>query len=249
MEARTSQSTPAITAPVPAPVPPPSTRRPRVREVSPRFMSPVASSSSSGDLHLPTSNADVRKQAHKAEAERMFYSLGLKMSELSRCVHKKRIELQGLMRVKAIKEIVEPQMPLLEQWTTLEEEYSTSLSETTEALLNASLRLPLDADIKVETKELGEVLAVASKSMEGIVQNIGQFLPKTQGIESLLSELARVSSREKVAVEDCGVALLKTHSLKIAILEVSLYSSTTSSEAGETDTVEANKNKGNAFRR
>ncbi|KAF2566283.1 hypothetical protein F2Q68_00028388 [Brassica cretica] len=277
MEARTGQSTPAITAPVPAPVPPPSTRRPRVREVSPRFMSPVASSSSSGDLHLPTSNADVRKQAHKAEAERMFYSLGLKMSELSRCVHKKRIELQGLMRVKAIKEIVEPQMPLLEQWTTLEEEYSTSLSETTEALLNASLRLPLDADIKVETKELGdvdhkakmsklrnvncskckmrllgEVLAVASKSMEGIVQNIGQFLPKTQGIESLLSELARVSSREKVAVEDCGVALLKTHSSHVEdcyLRSQLIQQHHKQCEAGETDTVEANKNKGNVFRR
>ncbi|KAF8087843.1 hypothetical protein N665_0565s0029 [Sinapis alba] len=157
-------------------------------------------------------NADVKTQAQKVEAERMFCSLGLKMSELSDSVHKKRIELQGLMRVKALKEIVEPQMPLLEQWTTLEEDYSTSLSETSEALLNASLRLPLDVDIKVETKELAEVLAVASKSMEGIVQNIGQFLPKTQEIESLLSELARVSSREKVAVEDCGVALLKTHS-------------------------------------
>ena len=42
--------------------------------------------------------------------QRMFYSLGLKMSELSHCVRKKRIELQGLMRVKAIKEIVEPQV-------------------------------------------------------------------------------------------------------------------------------------------
>ena len=41
------------------------------------------------------------------------------------------------------------QIPYLEQWTTIEDEYSTSLSETSEALLNASLRLPLDADIKV----------------------------------------------------------------------------------------------------
>ncbi|CAN7093526.1 unnamed protein product, partial [Brassica rapa subsp. narinosa] len=30
----------------------------------------------------------------------------------------------------------------------------------------------------VETKELGEILDVSSKSMEGIVQNIGNFLPK-----------------------------------------------------------------------
>lgn len=41
------------------------------------------------------------------------------------------------------------QIPYLEQWTTIEDEYSTSLSETSEALRNASLRLPLDADIKV----------------------------------------------------------------------------------------------------
>lgn len=31
---------------------------------------------------------------------------------------------------------------------------------------------------QVETRELAEALAVASKSMEGIVQNIGHFLPK-----------------------------------------------------------------------
>ncbi|CAA7050565.1 unnamed protein product [Microthlaspi erraticum] len=160
-------------------------------------------------------NAEVKTQSQKAQAERMFYSLGLKMSELSDSVQKKRTELQRLLRVKAVKEIAESQIPCLEQWNAIEEEYSTSLSETTDALVNASLRLPLDVDIKVETRELAEALAVASKSMEGIVQNIGHFLPKTQEMETLMSELARVSSREKASVEDCGIALLKTHSLHI----------------------------------
>jgi len=41
------------------------------------------------------------------------------------------------------------QTPSLEQWAVLEDEFSTSLLETTEALLNASLRLPLDSKIKV----------------------------------------------------------------------------------------------------
>lgn len=109
--------------------------------------------------------------------QRMFYSLGLKMSELSDSVQKKRLELQRLLRAKVVKEIVESQVsksdwrqyflhqqmfgwwlncfnsmqiPYLEQWETLhEEEYLTSVSETSEALLNASLRLPFDADIKV----------------------------------------------------------------------------------------------------
>lgn len=100
-----------------------------------------------------------------------------------------------------------------------------------------------DSQNQVETKELAETLDVASKSMEGIVQNIGNFLDKvsktlcqcvsltrhkheqmlklkqlplctlqTQEMEMLMSELARVSSNEKASVEDCGVALLKTHS-------------------------------------
>ncbi|CAH8383689.1 unnamed protein product [Eruca vesicaria subsp. sativa] len=161
-------------------------------------------------------SAQVKAQAQKAQAEKMFYSIGLKMSEISVSVQKKRIELQRLLRVKALKEIVESQIPYLEQWTTLiEEEYLTSVSETSEALLNASLRLPLDTDIKVDYKELAETLDVASKSMEGIVQNIVNFVPKTQEMETLMSELARVSSSEKASVEDCGVSLLKTHSSHI----------------------------------
>lgn len=42
--------------------------------------------------------------------QRLFYSHGLKMSELSVSVQKKRIELQRLLRVKAVKDIVESQV-------------------------------------------------------------------------------------------------------------------------------------------
>lgn len=104
------------------------------------------------------------------------------------------------------------QTPSLEQWAVLEDEFSNSVLETTEALLNASLRLPLDSKIKVyvvshqlgriwflfctkylnfasliqvETKELAEALVVASKSMEGIVQNIGNLVPKVSKIQSI----------------------------------------------------------------
>lgn len=43
----------------------------------------------------------------------MFHSLGLKMSELSESVKEKRIELERLLRVKAVKEIVESQVSSL----------------------------------------------------------------------------------------------------------------------------------------
>nr|VDD24893.1 unnamed protein product [Brassica oleracea] len=49
--------------------------------------------------------------------------------------------------------------------------------------------------------------------MEGIVQNIGNFLPKTQEMEALMSELAVArSSNAKASAEDCGVGLPKKHS-------------------------------------
>ncbi|CAH8348639.1 unnamed protein product [Eruca vesicaria subsp. sativa] len=119
-------------------------------------------------------------------------------------------------QVKTQAQKAQAEIPYLEQWITLlEEEYLTSVSETSETLLNASLWLPFDADIKVEYKELAETLDVASKFMEGIVQNIGNFVPKTQEMETLMSELAKVSSSEKASVEDSGVALLNTHSSHI----------------------------------
>lgn len=49
--------------------------------------------------------------------QRMFYSLGLKMSELSDSVQKKRLELQRLLRAKVVKEIVESQVSQIEDST------------------------------------------------------------------------------------------------------------------------------------
>lgn len=46
-----------------APPPPPPQRRPRVREVSSRFMSPMVTCSSSGDLHLVPTRSPIPKRA------------------------------------------------------------------------------------------------------------------------------------------------------------------------------------------
>ncbi|KAM5589013.1 hypothetical protein ABKV19_007115 [Rosa sericea] len=43
----------------------------------------------------------------------------------------------------------ETEIPYLDQWFSLQEDYSISLAEATQALLNASLRLPISANVKV----------------------------------------------------------------------------------------------------
>ncbi|CAH2063461.1 unnamed protein product [Thlaspi arvense] len=160
-------------------------------------------------------NAEAKTQARKAQTESMLYSFSLKISKLNDSVQRKRIEFQRLSRVKALLAITESQNPSLEQWSAIQEEYSASLSQTIQALSNASLRLPLDADIVVEDKELAEAVVVASKVMDGITQIVGKYMSKAREMESLVSELARVSSRERSLTEDCGVELLKTHALHI----------------------------------
>ncbi|XP_010512294.1 PREDICTED: QWRF motif-containing protein 6-like [Camelina sativa] len=156
-------------------------------------------------------NAEMKTHAQKAQTETMLYSFGSKISELHDSVQKKRIELQRLLRIKALLAITESQTPCLEQWAAIEEEYSTSLSQTIQAFSNASLRLPLDGHIMVDSKQLGDSLVAASKIVDGITQNVVNYMPKAKEMESLVSELTRVTSREKSLAQDCGVALLKTH--------------------------------------
>ena len=90
MEARTGryvQEHPST----PAPVPPPSTRRPRVREVSSRFMSPVSSSSSSGgDLHSNSPrHLNHNHQQHQKSRRQLKLSDGgeNRSSETARSLH------------------------------------------------------------------------------------------------------------------------------------------------------------------
>ncbi|KAF8398630.1 hypothetical protein HHK36_017561 [Tetracentron sinense] len=73
---------------------PPPPRRPRVREVSSRFMSPVVSSSSSGDLHLPASKCPLPKHAVSISSE--FLSKQQHQQQRSQSVQRQHPELEPL---------------------------------------------------------------------------------------------------------------------------------------------------------
>ncbi|KAM5589015.1 hypothetical protein ABKV19_007115 [Rosa sericea] len=93
--------------------------------------------------------AQASMLAQQTETERTHYSLALKITELYDSVKRKRIELGVLQRTKTLSTILEAQIPYLDQWFSLQEDYSISLAEATQALLNASLRLPISANVKV----------------------------------------------------------------------------------------------------
>ncbi|XP_011040079.1 PREDICTED: protein ENDOSPERM DEFECTIVE 1-like [Populus euphratica] len=159
--------------------------------------------------------AQASAQAQRRETERNLYSLGVKITELYESVKRKRAELGLLQRLKILWTIVEAQMPYLDEWAAFEMDYSISLSEAIQALLNASLQVPISGNVKVDIREVGEALNSATKLMDTVALNIESLMPKAEETEHLISELARVTGGEKALIEECGDLLSMTYNSQV----------------------------------
>ncbi|XP_062017310.1 protein ENDOSPERM DEFECTIVE 1-like isoform X2 [Rosa rugosa] len=109
----------------------------------------------------------------------------------------------------------ESEIPYLDQWFSLQEDYSISLAEATQALLNASLRLPISSNVKANKQEVEEALNSAMEVMEKIVFHVQQSMPKAEETDHLISDLARVIGGERAFVEECGNLLSKTYTTQV----------------------------------
>ncbi|KAK1394815.1 DUF566 domain-containing protein [Heracleum sosnowskyi] len=159
------------------------------------------------------SEASFRAQTRDAEGK--LFSLGTKISDLSDVVRRKRMELEYLKRIETLTTIVEAQTPYLDEWSALEEEHSSSLSGTTQALVNSLVRLPVSGNVQVDIKEVGEALNSSMKLMEMISVNVEKFIPKASDMDTLSSELARSVAGERVLIDECGDLLLKTYTSQV----------------------------------
>ncbi|KAJ6779174.1 AUGMIN FAMILY MEMBER [Salix koriyanagi] len=159
--------------------------------------------------------AQASAQAQRGETERNLYSLGVKITELYNSVKRKRAELGLLQRLKILWTIVEAQMPYLDEWAAFEMDYSVSLSEAIQALLNASLQVPISGDVRVDIREVGEALSSATKLMDTVAINIESLVPKAEEAEHLISELARVTGGERALIEECGDLLSMTYDSQV----------------------------------
>ncbi|XP_038710537.1 protein ENDOSPERM DEFECTIVE 1-like [Tripterygium wilfordii] len=159
--------------------------------------------------------AEASMQAQKRGAESTLYSLVVKISDLYDLVKRKRAELGLLQRSKTLSKILETQMPYLEEWSAFEEDYVVSLSEAIQALLNASVQIPVGGNVRVDIREVEKALSSAAKLMETVMLNVQGFMPKAEEIEKLISELAKVTDGEKALIEESGSLLSKTYASQV----------------------------------
>ncbi|XP_009398766.2 protein ENDOSPERM DEFECTIVE 1-like [Musa acuminata AAA Group] len=162
-------------------------------------------------------NAKARAamEARRIAAERSLHGLSATIAELQSSVTEKKIQLEQLKRRESLSSIIRCQMLHLDEWTVLEDEYSSSLSGATKALQDASLRLPINGNVKVDNRELKEVLDYALLMLESLSPCVENFLPKTADIDNVASDLASVISTQKTLVEECGNLLSEAHRLQV----------------------------------
>ncbi|XP_042512372.1 QWRF motif-containing protein 6-like isoform X2 [Macadamia integrifolia] len=159
--------------------------------------------------------AETVMQCQRTATERLLYALWCNISQLHDSVKRKGMELRQLKKERTLSAILEAQMPYLEEWSAIEENYSTSLSGAIKALQDTLLRLPINGNVRVDFREVEEALNSASNVMGIISFHLGSFLPKAERLVRLISELAEVASRERALVEECGDLLTKTHMLQV----------------------------------
>ncbi|KAF5742808.1 hypothetical protein HS088_TW09G00868 [Tripterygium wilfordii] len=109
------------------------------------------------------------------------------------------------------------EMPYLEEWSAFEEDYVVSLSEAIQALLNASVQIPVGGNVRVDIREVEKALSSAAKLMETVMLNVQGFMPKAEEIEKLISELAKVTDGEKALIEESGSLLSKTYASQVCL--------------------------------
>ncbi|KAJ3693232.1 hypothetical protein LUZ60_008712 [Juncus effusus] len=165
-------------------------------------------------LRFLNAKAEVATNARKKYMERDLYGASIGISNCRERIQEKKIQLECLRRDIMLSSILEFQNPYLEDWDKIEEDQSEYLAGIITALQNASIRVPVDSDIKVNAKEINAALEDATKFLEPLSTSLQNFVPKAEEVE-IASDLAEVTSRERELVQECGNLLAFASDLQL----------------------------------
>ncbi|KAF6162673.1 hypothetical protein GIB67_013287, partial [Kingdonia uniflora] len=141
-----------------------------------------------------SAKAESANHAQSVTAQTSFNSLMPKISQLRESVKSKRLQLINFSKTTTTSTIIQSQMPHLDEWSGLEVYYSTSLSGAITALQAASLRLPVNENVRVDIEELEGAHNSASNMIETMSSHFQSFLPKK--LPFTLVNPARESGRD-----------------------------------------------------
>lgn len=148
-----------------------------------------------------TNEATLLVQKHSAE--KTLWNAWITISDLRDTVTKKRHRLQLLRQKLKLASILKGQMMSLEVWASFDKEHSISLLGAIEALKASTLRLPVVGGANINIKNLKDAISSAHGVMQAMATSVGCILGKVEELNSLVSELAKVTAKEQASLEQC----------------------------------------------
>ncbi|CAH9116643.1 unnamed protein product [Cuscuta epithymum] len=168
--------------------------------------------------------AVLRAQTHSAEKN--LWNAWIRISDLRDIVTKKRHRLQLLKQKLKLASILKGQIAYLEVWASLDKDHSVALLGGMEALKASTLRLPVLDGAIADIQSLKEAVGSAVDVMHAMVSSIPLLLAKVEEVNILVTELAKMTAKERALLEQCKDFLsmiatmqVKDCSLKTHILQ------------------------------
>ncbi|RZC25948.1 hypothetical protein D0Y65_004575 [Glycine soja] len=140
-------------------------------------------------------------------AEKSLYNVWHTTLSIWESIIRKRINLQQLQLELKLNSILNDQMAYLDDWAVLESDHIDALSGAVEDLEASTLRLPLTGGAKADIEHLKHAIYSAVDAMQAMGSAICPLLSRVEGMNSLMSEVAVVSAREKAMLDECEALL------------------------------------------
>ncbi|KAG0463161.1 hypothetical protein HPP92_021637 [Vanilla planifolia] len=130
--------------------------------------------------------AEVALVAQKIKAENILTNMWNATSELLYTVNTRRINVESLKQEIKLQDLFKNQVSCLEDWIALEEEYSTSLSGTIEALIANTLQFHsfLQADVRAVRNAVSSAIDI----MQAMGSSVCYLLSRVEDC-SLVAEI------------------------------------------------------------
>ncbi|KAG9439846.1 hypothetical protein H6P81_020011 [Aristolochia fimbriata] len=139
----------------------------------------------------------------KLTAKRNLYNAWIATSELRNSVTVKRVQLQSWRQTLKLITILKGQLPYLEEWALVEREHSNCLLGAIEDLKASTLRLPVAEGAKADIQKVKVAVGSAVDVMQAMGSSICFLLSKVEGMNSLVTDLARVAAQERALLARC----------------------------------------------
>ncbi|KAE8735445.1 QWRF motif-containing protein 8 [Hibiscus syriacus] len=160
-------------------------------------------------------HAEAVFDIQKVNSEETLYNVWNDTLDLCNALIKEKINLQWLKLELKLDSLLNHQMAYLDNWALLERDHISSLAGAEEDLEASTLLIPITGGAKADIESLKAAICSAVDVMQAMGSSICSLLPKVEGVNYRVSELAAIGAQEKNMLDQCEALLSSTAAMQL----------------------------------